>query len=270
MKFKEDFNESFFFFLEKLKKRENFAFVRFSDGELDILQNYYVELSQNKVQRGADVLSQSPYPKEDYKIFNPDLHQESRNKLLESLQYRNKNYYKGLSCPCCVPAHRVLEMLKLYGTGDEEHICWANQFVNSNFPYFVNHMINEFKSRDNIILIANKLVDPRNTELKIKNFFPVGYNCFANDLGLVKDIKSYIKKNSIENHLFLFSAASLSEVLIYELYKEYPNNTYLDIGTTLHKQLGLNIARDYLKAYYNGMPNYDLYKKCIHPLKTKI
>ena len=34
MKFEEDFNESFFFFLNKLKKKENFAFVRYSDGEL--------------------------------------------------------------------------------------------------------------------------------------------------------------------------------------------------------------------------------------------
>ena len=251
-----------------LKKGENFAFVRFSDGEFDILQNLYVELSESKVQRGNKVLSQAPYPEEDHKIFDPELHQESRKKLLESFKFRKHNYFKGLSCPCCVASSIVKEILDMHGTGDEEHIVWSNQFVNSNFPLFINHAYKHIQSRNDIVLIANESIKIQEIDFRVKKFFPVGYNCFANDLGLVGEIKEYIEKNNIENHLFLFSAASLSEVLIYELYKEFPNNTYLDIGTTLHKQLGLSIARDYLKAFYKGIPNFDLYKKCIHPLKV--
>jgi len=265
VKFEQNFNKSFFFFLKKLKNKENFAFVRYSDGELDILQNYYVELSEKKVQRGSEILSQAPYPQEDHKVFNPKLHQESRNKLLDSFLFRKENYYKGMSCPCCVPSHRVIEMLKIHGPGDEQHICWANQFVNSNFPHFVSHMIKEIKNRDDIVLIGNEAINPDECEINVKKFFSVGYNCFVNDLNLIEDIKKYIEEEKIKNHLFLFSAASLSEILIYELYKDYPDNTYLDIGTTMHKQLGLNLARDYLRAFYDKKPHPDIYKKCTHP-----
>jgi hypothetical protein len=268
MKIEEDFNNSFFLFLNMLKKGENFAFVRFSDGEFDILQNLYVELSENKVQRGDEVLSQAPYPEEDHKVFNPELHQESRSKLLESFKFRKHNYFKGLSCPCCVPASRVVDVLNMHGEGDEEHIVWSNQLVNSNFPLFINHGYNHIKSRSDIVLVANEAVNIEQIDFQVKKFFPVGFNCFVNNLDLIDEMKQYIKDNNIENHLFLFSAASLSEILIYELYKEFPNNTYLDIGTTLHKHLGLNICRDYLRAFYSGIPHYDLYKKCIHPLKV--
>jgi len=62
--------------------------------------------------------------------------------------------------------------------------------------------------------------------------------------------------------VFLFSASSLSEVLIYELYKEFENNTYIDIGTTLHKHLNMELSRDYLKAYWNGGMHFDLLREC--------
>jgi len=271
MRFKRDFNETFFFFLEKLRKRENFAFVRYSDGELDIIQNLYVELSSTLVRRGDDELQsfQAPYPAEDHKIFNPEHHQESRELLIKSLKFKKKNYFKGLTCPCCVPTNRVLELLQFYGEEDEEHMVWANQFVNSNYIYFIDYALKEIKKRDDIVLIANEKIDLSSSEIGVKKHFKVGYNCFVNNLHLIGDIKKYIKEKNIEDHLFLFSAASLSEVLIYELYKNFPNNTYIDVGTTLHKSFGLNIARDYLKAYWLGIPNPDLHKKCIHPLAVK-
>jgi hypothetical protein len=264
-----DFNDTFFLLCNKLKEKENFAFVRFSDGELDIIQNLYVELSENKVQRGQEVLGQAPYPEEDYKIFDPSKHQKSRNLLLSSLQLKKKNYFKGLTCPCCVPTERVLSLLELYGTGDEEHMVWANQFVNSNYVYFLDYMQKEIIKRDNIVLVANEKVDIDKCDLNVKKHFKVGYNCFVNDLGLIDGIKEYIKNNNIKNHLFLFSAASLSEILIYELYKDFPENTYIDIGTTMHKSLGLNIARDYLQSYWSGNFHPDLHKKCLYPLVVK-
>ena len=76
------------------------------------------------------------------------------------------------------------------------------------------------------------------------------------------DISKWIEENNIEDHWFLFSASSLSEILIHRLFDKFDNNTYLDIGTTLHRHLNLDIARDYLKAYWNNMYHRDLHKIC--------
>ena len=70
-------------------------------------------------------------------------------------------------------------------------------------------------------------------------------------------------KEEIINHVFLFSASSLSEVLIHELYKVNDKNTYIDVGTTLHPYMGLDIARDYLKAYHQNFPHPDLKNSCV-------
>jgi len=194
----------FLFFWGKLKRKENFAFVRFSDGELDILQNLYVELSENVVKRGDELINQTPYPEEDYKVFDPTKHQRSRQLLLESLQFKKENYFKGLSCPCCVSQERVRSLLELYGEGDDKHVVWANQFLNANYVHFMTYMFPEMQKRDDIILIANEKADIEKSGLNVKKSFKVGYNCFVNDLHLIDEIKEYIATNDISDHLFLF------------------------------------------------------------------
>ena len=68
----------------------------------------------------------------------------------------------------------------------------------------------------------------------------------------------YIKANDIKDHTFLFSAASLSNLLIYDLYKEFDNNQYIDIGSALSPLLGLKGwrgTRVYLRCYWEGERN---------------
>ena len=77
-----------------------------------------------------------------------------------------------------------------------------------------------------------------------------------------EEIKTWMDENNVKDHLFLFSASSLSEILIHKLYKHNNKNTYMDIGTCLHPYLGLTIERDYLRAYWNNQIHPDLFKEC--------
>ena len=62
-----------------------------------------------------------------------------------------------------------------------------------------------------------------------------------------------ISSNNIENHLILCSAASLSNFIIHQCYDENPNNTFLDIGSSLNPYLkleGWKFTRGYLTSYW--------------------
>ena len=91
----------------------------------------------------------------------------------------------------------------------------------------------------------------------IKEVFRIGSNCLINNLNLKDEIPHYINKNKIKNSLFLFSASSLSNVVIHHCYLANPENIYFDIGSTLNPLMkgmeGWKYNRDYLKNYWmNG------------------
>ena len=105
-----------------------------------------------------------------------------------------------------------------------------------------------------------------NLPFKIEKFFSVGKNCIINDYNLIEKTKIYVKNNNISDNIFLISASTLSNFLIHELYKSFPNNTYIDIGSSLNpifKLEGWKESRRYLQEYWlNEKPKMALSKKC--------
>ena len=63
---------------------------------------------------------------------------------------------------------------------------------------------------------------------------------------LKESLKDTIKDSS--NIIFLFSAGFCSKVLIYELSSEYPDNTYIDIGSSFDALI--KASRDFNKDPY--------------------
>ena len=75
----------------------------------------------------------------------------------------------------------------------------------------------------------------------------------VNDFNVSQMVADYIKENEIKNHIILCSAASLSNFVIYNCYKENQNNTFLDIGSCLNPLLNLEgwkYTRGYLTSYW--------------------
>ena len=66
-----DFHKAFDHILNKIKSEENFAFTRFSDGELFILQNKHLLLSNDHYITG-DVSGKNIYTEEEQKEFKPE------------------------------------------------------------------------------------------------------------------------------------------------------------------------------------------------------
>lgn len=238
-----DFNQHFFMLFNKLQLRENFAFSRFSDGELRIMENKELVLGENFNKIGGRV-RRSHYEPEDRKHFDPEKHQHVREALFDAYRYKADNYYVGLSCRCCVGEVGFRKMVEWRG-GNDKYLTWSNLWVNNNYPLFVEHMIPEFKNH-NIVFILNEKASLDGLPFPVMKDFRVGDNCIVNDFDKWKEVSDWMWADGINDCVFLFSASSLSNIMIHELYKLNPNNTYIDIGTTLNPYLGLKSTRGYL------------------------
>jgi len=247
-----DFHKAFDHVLNKVKNEENFAFTRFSDGELFIMQNKHLLLAENHYITG-DVSGPNRYTAEEQKEFKPEEHQFYREKLTEAFLHTQEGYFKGI-CTATdghVGRENFEWMLELHG-GDHENLTFSNLLINANYRRFIEEMTPLFAGR-NILYVANKLANISKLPFEVEKTFEIGTNCMINDYNTVEKVKKYIDKNNIKGYIILCSAASLSNYVIYECFKENNQNTFLDIGSCLNPLLNLEgwkHTRGYLTSYW--------------------
>ena len=251
--FKSEFDK----LLGMLKDNKNFAFSRFSDGELFIMQNKKVVLAKDHYITG-DIKGPNIYTEEEQKEFLPERDQFYREKLIECFKHTQSNYFKGI----CTGTDPHIDdknfdyQIKLHG-GDHKTLTFSNLLINANYSRFVEEIVPLFIDKE-VIYVVNKLANTDALPFHIKKTFEIGSNCMINDYSIVEKIKEYIAKNKIKDHIILCSAASLSNFVIYDNFKENNNNTYLDIGSCLNPLLGLEgwvHTRGYLTHYWLGRPS---------------
>jgi hypothetical protein len=248
---KKKFHQDFKKLETNIKQKKNFAFLRFSDGELFVLQNKKLVISENFWSLDNEKKKAS-FASNEKKSFLPNKHQFYRKQLLNSLKFSKKNYYKGIACTCCNGKASVNFMKKI--ANSMHYLTFSNLFQNGNYPNFVKIFFELFKKRK-IIIIANQTAVIKYLPFKVKKKFSVGENCFINNYSLIQTLKRYIKEHNIINHVFLISAASLSNLIVYKLFKNNHKNTYIDVGSTLnyhfYKRKGSQ-SRSYLWEYWGG------------------
>jgi hypothetical protein len=246
-----DFIEEFNKIKSKLENKENFAFVRFSDGEMFVMQNKTVVLAPSYYVTG-DIVGNNIYTKEEQKEFHPEQHQFYREKLIETFKFRKENYFKGICTKTDVGEDNFKWQLDLHGEGDMDHLTFANVLINSNYPRYVEELVPLLKDRE-VIYVVNEMADLEDLPFKVKKEFLIGSNCMIKNYDTIEKVKSYIKENDIKDHIILCSAASLSNMIIKECYEENSNNTFLDIGSSLNPYLkleGWKFTRGYLTSYW--------------------
>jgi hypothetical protein len=249
------FSEEFDKFKGMLEGGVNFAFTRFSDGELFIMQNKEVQLAEQHFITG-DTQGFGIYPPEEQKHFVPEEHAFYKDKLVEAFQYKHESYYIGLSSRKDVGDEDFEWQLDLRGSKDETKLTFANVLINNNYKRYVTEVVPMFNDRD-ILFVANERADFSRLPFKrnIRKDFRIGSNCMINDYGKVEEVKSYIEDNNIEDHIILCGAASLSNYITHECFKDNQRNTFLDIGSTLNPLLGKGMngwvhTRGYLTSFW--------------------
>lgn len=264
---KETYFNHYQIILNKIRNSENIAFTRFSDGELFMMLNKRIQITETEAFLGKKLLGRANFTKEEVKLFDPKQHQFYREKLFESYFFDKKNYYKGISCTCCNGLKYVKYMKSILENNNHnlKYITFSNVLMNGNYKYFIKDYLEIFKKRK-IIIILSKYASINKLPFNVIKDFRIGENCMVNNYDLIDDLKKYIKLNNIKDHIFLFSASTLTNFIIHELFKDYDNNTYLDIGSSLNPYFdmqGWKVSRGYLKEFWlEERPQFYLNKKC--------
>jgi len=225
------FDQEIYRIFNLFKKGAPFSFSKYADGEWAIMNNHY--LNNNEF----EISNETP------SFF--------REKLVQSFRFKDPNYYIGISCPCC-QGNEAYKM-KIFSDQNEEHLTFANIFVNNNYSIYKNTFLKEYDKYD-VHLIANKNSKINNLPFKVEKFYPIGFSAWVNDYKLIEEIK----QQNLSNKLFLFCAGPFGNLLAHQLHEANKTNIYLDIGSTLNPWLqSEGFKRDY---YCNG---YFSNKKCV-------
>ncbi len=212
-------------FESKLKNKESFAFSKYADGEWHVLKK------NEPINNGE--FSHDPNSEHDLLW---------RQELIKSFLFVHDQYYVGITCPCCGGSETFQQMKKACGSNDD-HITWANIWVNSNYKYYVENILplyNNYK----VCLICNEDADISHLPFKLDRYYGVGKSAWSNSQNLIRDLSGLA--TTTNNMLYLFACGPLGNLLSHRLLQSNPNNTYLDVGSTLDNYFGFGVTRQYL------------------------
>lgn len=228
--------------LAALKRDENFCYVRFSDGEMEILRNQELIIGPNYVQSSAGTVNFS-YPVYDYKNFSPERDVMFRRKLLESAYFTAPGYVKGI--PTAGNSAVVDRNLMIkWNNGVLWNLTFADLLINSNFKSFRKDFLPLFKKMPDVYLIANFRAKIH-SDLENWKLISVPDNFISSYESDIERIISILKEVP-PSSLILSSASSLSNLLGFEIWKIRQDITFIDIGTSLHDVIGLDFGiREY-------------------------
>jgi len=210
---------------QRLKSGQKFAFSKYADGEWAMINNSPV----------ASV-GEFQYLKED--IFYS-------NKLLDSYRFKDDGYYIGISCPCCQGIETHKRMF-LSSKQKEDHVTFANVFVNSNYPYYIENIVPFYKTKK-VVLVCNRNGKIENLPFTPEKVYPIDNTAFKTNYSLIEEMKK--DSDGVTDHLYLLCAGPLGNMLAHELWKTNKENVYLDIGSTLNPWLQ---AEGHKRDYYIG------------------
>lgn len=232
----------FHYFQKKLITKTPFTFVRFSDGETEILRKRKLVIGKNIVQfRG--VSEEYSYPDFDAKTFDPEVDLLIQQDLMESAISKSKNYYKGIPT---FHNRAVIDrdyMVELNG-GSTENLTFSDLFLNQNYNKYLKDIVPIFSTFDSVTLVGNFRMKPAQL-IPHSNHIRVPDNFFLDYESVSSEILTALQ-NVPQETLVLSSASSLSNIMGHKLIDVRPDITFIDVGTTLHSKMGLteNI-RDY-------------------------
>lgn len=227
-----------------VRERSPFTFVRFSDGEIEVLRNRKLVIADGITEfRGKRLSNQ--FPEFDQKRFDPRRGQDVRGDLLASAIFCESGYFKGVPTRHNNALGDREFMLRLNG-GFTPQMTFSDLFLNSNFlrarASFFPFLAASFKD---LLVVGNWRCELRGYLGKGK-LVQIPDDFFSKYRKTLDSVQATLEA-APDSALILSSASSLSNVLGHRLRISRPDLTFLDSGTVLNDLMGLPLRT---RAYH--------------------
>ena len=208
-------------FWQKILRGENFALSRYGDGERALIMGRPIKAQEGWSSSGKTVLGEA---------------------LKDSLNIDAPNFYYGISCPCCDSAAYYWYLRNIKNS----NLTFANIWVNGNFKAFQNDF--QTLERDAILITNWRGKGKTFGRLNVKRHYVVSDDCvkFWEEDGenLIRQIIA--ETGHEKNLLYAVSAGPLSCVIIAALFKNNPDNCYIDFGSATDLMTHEKVTRPYM------------------------
>ena len=221
------FESDFEFYTNLILSDENFAYARYADGEISLMQGKPVgHASQAFV---VDKWSSTEG------ITNIG------EELLQSLKHTESNYHYAISGISDSVEHYQFLMSHIKNT----NVTFANLWINANYQKMKNFYLTLKKE---IYLICNHRATPEKFPFSVKEIFPFPDDCINYFLVHGEDYTNQLLEytDELEGETIFVSAGPISEILIHRMYCNNPHNQYTDVGSSIDEFVHQKITRPYM------------------------
>jgi hypothetical protein len=254
---KQNAKKDFAAFAQLLQEKTPFTFIRFSDGEMEVINNHRLLIREGKIIWSKGEVSHN-YPSYDHKDFDPKRDQVFRKDLISSAKKKSDYYFKGIPATHNNATDERNKLIE-FNEHSKFNLTFSDLLINENYMKFRRKLVPIFESYESIFIIANFRSNV-NKHFKNANHLEIPDNFFQDYANLVDPI--IIKLSQIPSgSLVLSSASSLSNVIGWKLHEVRQDITFIDIGTSMHDLIGLDLGiRQYHAILLSNSPR-NLYKK---------
>lgn len=219
-----------------LAQKTPFTFVRFSDGESEILHRRRLSIKEGVTQFQGRSFENS-FPEWDSKTYTPIHGTGIRSDLFAAASFNEHFFFKGILTSSNRRNSEKFTMQRFAG-GSKSNLTFTDLLVNVNFHRTLRELLPLItETRDDLFVIANYRSEMRG-QLSRAELIPVQDNFFANYVSNRDEILSKAEITPYGSTL-LSSASSMSNVIGHRLRISRPDLTFLDVGTAVNGELGL-------------------------------
>ena len=222
-----------------LKLHRPFTFIRFSDGEMEIIHNSKLVIEEGSVEwRGGR--NPASYPVFDNKTFLPDRDQDFRAALIQAAAFSANHYFKGIRTQGELGARDKSRMIELNGY-KTDGLTFSDLLINQNWRSFLSTTLPLILNHKDVTFLGNFRARPKLLKASFGHI-EIGDDVIPRFQGVMSRVMPNLETLPFAS-IVVSSASSLTNLAGHALFQIRPDITFIDVGTALNPFIGLEEGR---------------------------